>query len=90
MEAERVKTNSKEIEEMRKRTGSVKSCDPLVSFLYILMRDHVTPGTVEKIMEQHIGYGECIFTNGHLARLAQDVKDRLRISINIKNLAGDV
>ena len=68
---------------LRKRSGSIDSTDPLVSFLYILMRDHLTMGAVEGIVQKHVvlegaddGDGSQ-FCNGHLAKYAQDVADRL-------------
>jgi hypothetical protein len=66
---------------LRKASGQVVSTGPLVSFLYELMRDHVPPGVVEGIMKQtetdEPNY-ETIFTNGWLARYAEDVAARLR------------
>jgi len=35
---------------LRERSGNVGSDDPLVSFLYQLMRDHMTIGMVEDMM----------------------------------------
>jgi hypothetical protein len=57
-----------------------KSTDPLVRFLYILMRDHVTSGRVEEIMEKHVEgmEGWTQFTNGLLMEMSQDVAKRLR------------
>ena len=52
--------------------------DPLVSFLYELMRDHVTPGVVEKVMSQTVPFTEHRLTNGYLADYAEDVAKRLR------------
>ena len=55
-----------------------KTDDPLVSFLYELMRDHVTPGKVEKVMSQTVPFKETRLTNGYLASYAMDVAKRLR------------
>ena len=49
---------------------------PLVSFLYELMRDHVTPGVVERLVKESPA-GETKFTNGHLANYAKELADRL-------------
>jgi len=38
------------ISSLRERSGQVESDDPLVSFLYQLMRDHLAPGVVEELM----------------------------------------
>ena len=66
-------------DQMRRRSGSVDSRDPLVSFLYTLMRDHLTPGRVEEIMLRQIPKaGETTeFSNGFLANYAQDIAARL-------------
>ena len=63
--------------ELRKRSGSINSNDPLVSFLYILMRDYLPAGTVEKIMQEHVNEKESLFCNGFLAQYAKDVADRI-------------
>lgn len=47
----------------------------LVAFLYDLLRDHVTPGVVEKIAQD--ATAETLFTNGWLARYAEDLATRL-------------
>lgn len=64
-------------QELYRRSGEVKSTDPLVGLLYVLMRDHVAPGTVEKII-QDCGPEETMYTNGWLATYAQDLAKRLR------------
>ena len=66
---------------MRKRSGSVDSSDPLVGFIYILARDHLTPGVIERIMENQVepSRGQDVqFTNGYLARYSEDVAERLK------------
>lgn len=65
---------------LRERSGSVDSSDPLVSFLYILLRDHVPAGVVEGIMQGHVEVPEkdTEFCNGFIARYAKDVAARLR------------
>jgi hypothetical protein len=52
----------------------------LVRFLYILLRDHVTAGQVEEIMQgQAYAFGsDCEFTNGWVVLHAQDIAKRLR------------
>lgn len=69
---------------MRKRSGEIDSDDLLVAFLYLLMRDHITPGTVEYMMIQlekerwHIDPSWTMqFTNGWLAKNAKDIANRL-------------
>lgn len=53
--------------------------DPLVAFLYQLMRDYITPGKVEKVMQDQEEVEEYyVLSNGFLARYAEDIVDRLR------------
>lgn len=49
---------------------------PLVSFLYDLMRDHVTPGVVQELVDNSPNI-EIVFTNGHLANYAKELADQL-------------
>lgn len=75
----------------RERSGEVTSNDPMVAFLYVLMRDHLPPGVVAELVNssqpehrdvlvddgQHLM--TCFaFTNGWLARYAEDLVDRLK------------
>lgn len=69
---------------LRERSGKFETNDHVIAFLYILMRDHVTPGTVEYMMIQlekemwHIDPRVLMeLTNGYLAKYAKDVADRL-------------
>lgn len=70
-----------EIERMRFMSGSVASDLVLVEFLYILMRDKLTPGSVEEIMQSLIHRetkgDPIVFTNGWLADHAKDIAVRL-------------
>lgn len=61
---------------LRNESGTEESSDPLVSFLYELMRDYVPCGTIEKIMHS-CNNDRCIFTNGYLARYAKNITKRL-------------
>lgn len=62
---------------MRARTGRVDDERDLVGFLYLLGRDHVPLGAIEEAATQVVGKGTHQMTNGHLARWAQDLADRL-------------
>ena len=73
-----MKTPDKSI---RERSGSVNSKDPLVTFLYILMRDELTPGRIEEIIKEHVQPEKresSQFSNGWLATYARDIAARLR------------
>jgi hypothetical protein len=65
---------------LRARSGSINSSDPLVSFLYTLLRDHVAAGVVEGIMQGHVEVEEkdAEFCNGFIASYAQELANRLR------------
>lgn len=64
---------------MRARTGRVDDDRPLVAFLYLLARDHLPTGVIEEAAAGRIdkSRGRTQFTNGHLARWAQDLARRL-------------
>ena len=62
-------------------SGNVKDNDPMVRFLYILMRDHLPVGQVEQIMVEHIEKppkDDVVFCNGWLANYAQYTAKRIR------------
>lgn len=68
-----------QVERMRAASGEFVDDDPLVAFLYLLMRNEVAMGVVEELMvtvEQ--GNKPWVFTNGWLARYAYDVAGRLK------------
>lgn len=68
------------IEKFRERSGNVRSKDPLVSFLYVLMRDHVLPSDIENIIQRGLPKDgqDVLFTNGWLANYAKDITKRIR------------
>jgi len=67
-------------ERLRLASGSVTSDDPLVVFLYDLMKIHLPAGTVAQLVrdatENRTGTAE--FTNGFLARYADFLATELR------------
>ena len=63
---------------LRERSGTVVINSRLVSFLYQLMRDQVTPGIVESIVNQSEDEPEITYTNGWLAKYAEDLANRLK------------
>ena len=66
---------------LRRRSGDINSKDPLVDFLYHLMRDHVPAGVVEGILQKQVFASETIeseYCNGYLAKYAQDIATRLQ------------
>lgn len=66
---------------IRARSGFVDSDDPLVSFLYVLIRDDVVPGRIEEIMKMSMPPApdeKTEFSNGWLASYAKDIAARLK------------
>lgn len=65
---------------MRKRSGEKDSDDLLVGILYDLVRDHVQPSVMEKVIRDNVSIrGETQqFTNGWLASYAEDLANRIR------------
>ncbi len=67
-----------EIDKMRERSGFVTIDCKLTSFLYTLIRDYVQPGDIENIMLNHISDEPTLYTNGWLAKYAEDIANRLK------------
>jgi hypothetical protein len=63
--------------ELRLRSGEVNINDRLTSFLYDLIRDHLDAGTVEKLVRD-AQEPDVAYTNGWLAKYAEDLAKRLR------------
>lgn len=63
--------------DFRERSGTVQDDSPLVSFLYELMRDHLTPGKLEAMVRDCLHPQCTVYTNGYLAKYAQDLAKRL-------------
>lgn len=66
-----------EINTLREASGHIERDSKLISFLYELMRDHLPPGVVEKLV-QDSQVSECLYTNGWLALYAEDLANRLK------------
>lgn len=64
------------------RSGNVTSHSQLAIFLYILIRDYLPAGTIEKILREHKGIQTAEFSNGWLATYAEDVANRLTRNAN--------
>ena len=68
---------SKDNQRMFESSGCFETNDRLVAFLYVLMRDIATPGTIEGILDGP-SVGSFSLTNGWLAQHAEDIAKRLR------------
>jgi hypothetical protein len=62
------------------RSGSIESDDPLASFLYELMRDHVPPGIIEELVQkERLRCRQVVrFSNGWLAQYSIYLAEQLR------------
>ena len=71
--------NNKINAELRERSGDVNASGKLISFLYILMRDHLPPGKIEELVRETEldGNGENQYSNGWLASYSIDLASRL-------------
>ena len=65
-------------EETRAASGSFKSSDPLVGFLYVLMRDDIPAGVVGSTVRDSLNAGPSDYTNGWLGRYAEYLAGQLR------------
>lgn len=70
--------NTLDNEALRERSGTVRINSRLVSFLYELMRDYLTPGKIEEIIRSSEKDPDVLYTNGWLARYAEDLANRLQ------------
>jgi len=68
--------------ELRERSGCFNSYDPLTGLFYMLLRDgYISPAISEELIrseEDHMN-DEKIYSNGWLAKYAQDLSDRLKV-----------
>jgi hypothetical protein len=65
--------------EMHKRSGAVHDADPLVALFYDLLRDHIQPGDLEKLVRSACEHHDktMVYSNGWLAEYARDMVRRL-------------
>jgi len=65
--------------EMRRKSGSVEDASKLLAFFYLLGRDYLPLGKIEQLMIEIEIAGDqgCRYTNGWLAKYAQDLVARL-------------
>jgi hypothetical protein len=64
---------------LRAVSGRVSDTRPLVSFLYDLLKCHLPAGTVEQLVRDSEKPDTTHYTNGFIARYAQDIADRLGV-----------
>jgi hypothetical protein len=68
--------------------------EPVVTFLYLLLRDHVSPGVIEGLVcEVEVGAARAsLLTNAYLAEYANNISDRLirATELRMKAQAGEL
>ena len=73
---------------IRRRSGEINDDTRLVEFLYLLMRDHLPIGAVERIAEE-VSESDPNrtrkYTNGWLAQYARDVAEDLALDFFSEN-----
>jgi hypothetical protein len=68
---------------MRRESGYFDHSSKLVSFLYLLLRDEITPGHLEEILKKMSNpeteqlEGASMYTNGWIAKYAENIALRL-------------
>lgn len=63
--------------DLRDNRGEILSDDPVVLFLYFLIRDHVPLGVVEEIIEKHT-YATATFANKALVEYIIDLANKIK------------
>lgn len=63
---------------LRKESGERRYNDPLVSFMYHLIRDHLPAGVVEGLVWRSIKGADALYSNGWLADYANNIATRLK------------
>ena len=64
--------------ELRGDSGRVTSEDPLVCFLYLLMRDSLPSGVVTAKVIEALNSDDVIYTNGYLADFSKYLASELK------------
>lgn len=79
---------SKRGEDLKDASGGVTYADPLTAFLYLLMRDELAAGKVEKLVREVVydSPEDCTFTNGWLAKYANNLAEEIKYA-NTKRLS---
>ena len=71
--------------ELRKVSGNISTKNQLVSFLYLLMRDELSTGKVEKMVRQIEEDVTVLYTNGWLAQYSIYLAESLQGKEEDKN-----
>ncbi len=74
---------------LKEASGTVTSDDPMVGFVYDLLRDYVRPGDMERAVENNLYKGTCTFSNGWLANYAKNIVKTLTKHSEDTPMVGD-
>lgn len=69
--------HEKENQLLRKASGSLNIDSKLVAFFYELLRDHLPAATVETLVRNASADSDCYYTNGWLAKYAENLANRV-------------
>ena len=69
--------DTKDRDEMYKKSGEVELSDPLVAFLYVMLRNGAGPGVIHEALENMTNQ-PMRYTNGWLAQYAKYVAEKMR------------
>ena len=59
-------------------SGNIVIKNKLASFIYVLLRDYITPGKIEDIISNNTSNKRVKYSNGWLAKYAENIANRLK------------
>ena len=76
----KVNFNKEANDELKEQSGNLTTHDRLVTFLYMLMRDYITPGDIQSILFNDIidQPKEMELSNGWIGKYAEYVASKLK------------
>lgn len=75
-------------DQLKKASGSVKASSGLSVFMYVLVKNYLTPSKVEELMDQvrkHMKAESITFTNGWLGKYAENLATEIIGSSNVES-----
>jgi len=69
--------DTKNRDEMFQKSGEIELSDPLVAFLYVMLRNGAGPGVIHEALENMTNQ-PMRYTNGWLAQYAKYVAEKMR------------
>ena len=78
-DVEKVIDYTNRFNKLRSDSGNIEYSDTLTTFFYLLMRDYLPAGKVEKLVNEVVeGAETCLFTNGFLAQYADNLANFMK------------